>query len=408
MESRADKQVLADAADHRRQRGTNQSGMRDYNQRLVLSLVRRRGSLSKTDIARITGLSTQTISVIMRELELDGLLRRGAPVRGKVGQPSIPMSLDPNGAYFFGLKIGRRSATLVLIDFVGTVLAMHTLRYPFPTPEKTIGFVRRSVSGIQASLKAEQNRRIAGLGIAMPFELWKWADFVGAAPGTMDVWRDIDIRAQIAVDLPFPVYLQNDATSACCAELVFGETGGISDFVYYYIGAFAGGGVVLNQSLYEGRTGNAGALGSMPVPGPDGRPAQLIDLASIAMLEKMLSASGSRPVDLWTSPSQWGDLGEELDDWIGKSGRALAYATLAASTVIDFEAAVIDGWMPPDVRRRLVETVRAEIVKLDSEGIRLPEIREGTVGHHARALGGASLPLSDRFLTGPAVSSKAP
>ena len=135
---------------------------------------------------------------------------------------------------------------------------------------------------------------------------------------------------------------------------------------------------------------------------------ELDDSQVLAVLEKMLSASGSRPVDLWTSPSQWGDLGEELDDWIGKSGRALAYATLAASTVIDFEAAVIDGWMPPDVRRRLVETVRTEIVKLDSEGIRLPEIREGTVGHHARALGGASLPLSDRFLTGPAVSSKAP
>ncbi|HVW54803.1 MAG TPA: ROK family transcriptional regulator [Rhizobiaceae bacterium] len=381
--------------------------MRDFNQRLVLSLVRRRGSLSKTDIARITGLSTQTISVIMRELELDGLLQREAPVRGKVGQPSIPMSLNPNGAYFFGLKIGRRSATLVLIDFVGTVLAMHNLLYPFPTPEKTISFVRRGIAGIRASLAAEQDRRLAGLGIAMPFELWNWADSIGAAPGAMDVWREIDIRAQIASDLPFPVYLQNDATSACCAELVFGETGGISDFVYYYIGAFAGGGVVLNQSLYGGRTGNAGALGSMPVPGPDGRPAQLIDLASIARLEKMLSRSERQPIDLWTSPSEWGDLGDALEIWIESSGKALAYATLAASAVIDFEAAVIDGWMPADVRRRLVEAVRAEIVTLDSEGIRLPEIREGTVGHHARALGGASLPLSDRFLTGPAVSSKA-
>jgi len=381
--------------------------MRDFNQRLVLSLVRRRGSLSKTDIARITGLSTQTISVIMRELELDGLLQREAPVRGKVGQPSIPMSLNPNGAYFFGLKIGRRSATLVLIDFVGTVLAMHNLLYPFPTPEKTISFVRHGIAGIRASLAAEQDRRLAGLGIAMPFELWNWADSIGAAPGAMDIWREIDIRAQIASDLPFPVYLQNDATSACCAELVFGETGGISDFVYYYIGAFAGGGVVLNQSLYGGRTGNAGALGSMPVPGPDGRPAQLIDLASIARLEKMLSRSECQPIDLWTSPSEWGDLGDALEIWIESSGKALAYATLAASAVIDFEAAVIDGWMPADVRRRLVEAVRAEIVTLDSEGIRLPEIREGTVGHHARALGGASLPLSDRFLTGPAVSSKA-
>lgn len=50
-------------------RGSNQSGMRAYNERLVLSLVRQQGALAKTDIARITGLSAQTVSVIMRALE---------------------------------------------------------------------------------------------------------------------------------------------------------------------------------------------------------------------------------------------------------------------------------------------------------------------------------------------------
>src|SRR6185312_12448109 len=106
------------SGDSRFHRGTNQSGMRDYNERLVLTLVRQHGSLAKTEIARVTGLSAQTISVIMRGLEEDGLLVRGAPVRGKVGQPSIPMSLNPDGAFFLGLKLGRRSADLVLIDFL--------------------------------------------------------------------------------------------------------------------------------------------------------------------------------------------------------------------------------------------------------------------------------------------------
>jgi hypothetical protein len=91
------------------QRGTNQAGMRAHNERLVLSLVRRHGALSKTEIARMTGLSAQTVSVIMRGLEADRLLRREAPQRGRVGQPSVPLSLDPEGAFFIGAKIGRRS-----------------------------------------------------------------------------------------------------------------------------------------------------------------------------------------------------------------------------------------------------------------------------------------------------------
>ena len=89
-------------------RGTNQSGMRAYNERLVLSIVRRDDGLAKSDIARLTGLSAQTVSVIVRGLEADGLLMRGEPVRGKIGQPSVPMRLVPEGAFFFGLKIGRR------------------------------------------------------------------------------------------------------------------------------------------------------------------------------------------------------------------------------------------------------------------------------------------------------------
>ena len=93
--------------------GTNQSGVRDHNERLVLSILRRDGALAKADIARRTGLSAQTISVIMRALEEDGMLLRDAPRRGKVGQPSVPMRLNPDGAYFFGGMIGRRWTCLL-------------------------------------------------------------------------------------------------------------------------------------------------------------------------------------------------------------------------------------------------------------------------------------------------------
>jgi predicted NBD/HSP70 family sugar kinase len=398
----------ADPAESRFHRGTNQSGMRDANERVVLSLVRRHGSLSKTDIARMTGLSAQTVSVIMRELENEGLLLRQEPIRGKIGQPSIPMALNPDGAYFLGLKIGRRSAELVLIDFLGKVRASRQMSYRYPAPHETVEFVTEGLTQIRAGLTAAQEKRIAGLGIAMPFELWNWADTAGAPREVMNQWRHRDIRSDIQAQCSFPVYLQNDATSACGAELVFGQTGGLRDFIYFYIGAFAGGGIVLNGSLYSGPSGNAGALGSMPVPGPGGKPIQLIDIASIAILEQALTAKGQDASYLWTSPEDWGDLGDDLDTWVERAASALAYGVVAASSVIDFEAAIIDGWMPASVRRRLVAATQAAIGKVDVEGLRIPSVREGTVGIHARALGGASLPLSERFLVSANALSKGP
>ncbi|MER8841450.1 ROK family transcriptional regulator [Mesorhizobium sp. M0913] len=407
METGITRHGSPDAAESRLHRGTNQSGMRDHNERLVLSLVRQHGSLAKSDIARMTGLSAQTVSVIMRELEEDDLLVRQAPLRGKIGQPSIPMALNPDGAYFIGLKIGRRSAELVLIDFLGNVRSMLQHSYRYPAPRETVEFVASGMKKMRGELTPAQDKRIAGLGIAMPFELWNWADTAGAPREIMDEWRHRDIRADIQAQCEFPVYLQNDATSACGAELVFGHAAGAArDFVYFYIGAFAGGGIVLNGRLFGGPTGNAGALGSMPVPGPDGKPTQLIDVASIAMLEKALNARGIEASHLWTSPGDWGEIGAELDDWIASASQALAYAILSASSVIDFEAAVIDGWMPLAVRRRLVDAIIQAIGRIDGEGLRLPAVREGTVGIHARALGGASLPLSERFLIGSTTISR--
>ncbi|WP_162737240.1 ROK family transcriptional regulator [Phyllobacterium pellucidum] len=386
--------------------GTNQSGMREHNERVVLSLLRQHGSLAKTAIARMTGLSAQTSSIIMRMLEADELLTREEPLRGRIGQPLIPMSLNPEGAFFFGLKIGRRSAHLVLIDFVGNIRSLLHISYDYPAPEPIFTFAEKAIDDMTKGLTERQRDRIAGIGIAAPFELWKWADTLGGPQEIMDQWRDCDIRARIEALCPYPVYLQNDMTAACGAELVFGKTKDISDFVYFYIGSFIGGGIVISGNLYPGRSGNAGALGSMPVPGPDGTPRQLIDVASITALEKVVASLGRDPSPLWASPEDWGPMGAELDAWINQASKAIAQAVVAASSVVDFEAAIIDGWMPADVRARIVAAVRLHVGTFDLEGLQLPAIFEGTVGIHARAIGAASLPLADRFLIGQKIYRK--
>lgn len=379
-------------------KGSNQTTVRAYNERVVLSLVRRFGSLAKADIARSTGLSAQTVSVIMRALEEDGLLLRGEPVRGRVGQPSVPMSLNPDGAFSFGLKIGRRSADLVLIDFLGNV--RHRLRrtYRWPTPEPILSFVDEAMLELAAKLEPQERARIAGVGVAAPFELWNWAEEVGAPASEMDAWRGFDLQAEIAAVSAYPVFLQNDATSACGAELVFGAGTRHPDFVYFFIGSFIGGGIVLNSSLYAGRTGNAGALGSMPVPDEKGGTRQLIDAASIFVLEAMLKEQGIDPSPLWYAPEDWVDFGKPLTDWINLTSRALAHAIVTSASVIDFGAAIIDGGFPEWVKLRVVSATREAVNRFDLQGIELPEIIAGEVGSHARSIGGASLPLYSRYL----------
>jgi predicted NBD/HSP70 family sugar kinase len=258
--------------------------------------------------------------------------------------------------------------------------------------------VINGIAELEARLTEDERGRIAGIGIAAPFEMWSWAQEVGAPQKEMDRWRGVDLRADIANQVNYPVFLQNDATSACGAELVFGSGQNYPDFLYVFIGSFIGGGVVLNSALFSGRTGAAGAIGPLPVQGRDGSTVPLLKIASIFVLEDMLRDNDVDPTPLWFSPDDWVDFGELLERWVQNTAAALAQAVLAAASIIDFASVIIDGGFPDWVRARIVEATKKALDLHDLQGVAVPEIRAGAVGSQARAIGGASLPLFSRYL----------
>ena len=379
-------------------RGSNQSGLRAWNEKLLFTLLHTQGAMPKAEIARVTGLSAQTVSVIIRALEQDGFLEKREPVRGRIGQPSVPMSLAADGAYFLGLKIGRRSSEMILIDFHGTIRARIARRHDWPEPESAREFALSAAQDLAMHLPVSHRGRVAGLGIAQPFQLWDWAASLDAPQTVMDRWRTADLCSDLTRALPYPVFMRNDASAACEAELVFGNTTLPRDFVYFYIGFFIGGGVVLNGTLHTGESGNSGALGSMPVRAPDGTMVQLIELASIHGLEKRLARAGLDPALPWKSPEIWPIPEEIITEWMDTAAEAIAQAIVACLAVIDFKAVVIDGWFPATVRERLTEKVQAATSRMQLAGLNAPTIQPGSLGIGARALGAAALPLTDRFL----------
>ena len=379
-------------------RGSNQSGMRAFNERLVLSIVRQAGPMPKAAIARMTGLSAQTVSVIMRALERDGLLTKGEPVRGKVGQPSVPMGLAQDGAFFLGLKVGRRGSELSLVDFKGHMKSHTRKRLERSTPDAVVAFAHAAIAEILEQLHETQRARVAGLGIALPFRLWDWEDESGQHITALDAWRTHDIAADISSAWDFPVYLCNDASAACGAELVFGSRKKPRDFLYVYIGYFVGGGLVLDSALYTGKSGNAAALGSVPIVTASGDARQLVDVASLVTLERMLLDVGEDASAIWERKGSWAISQEVLGAWLAQAAQGLAQAIVTSTCLIDVETVLIDGSMPQDVRGELVQHVVSALGRLTVPGIAFPEIAEASIGYDAKTLGAASLPLADRFL----------
>lgn len=378
-------------------RGVNQSGVRDHNERLLLTLLLRNGPMAGSELARLANLSPQTVSIILREMEAEGLLTRGAPIKGKVGKPSVPMRLAEGGVLSFGCKIGRRSTVLLLADFRGTVLHELQITYSYPMPEPIFRFLRDGITAILAQCTPGERARICGVGIGTPFEIWRWNEVVGAPPEEYAAWREADFPAELAKVTTLPVYIVNDATAGCQAEHIYGRGKEFRDYAYFFIGAFVGGGIALNHSVYQGHQGNSGALGSLRSFGPQGETQQLVDTASIHLLEARLAENGLDPRELWTQPQDWSRFGRYVEPWLGRTAQELAKASLSVCAVIDFEAILIDGAFPEAVKHELVERTRRYLVNQDMRGLIAPRIEAGAVGFNARAIGAAASPLFEHY-----------
>ncbi len=381
-----------------RPRGSNHVGMRQFNERVVLHAIRLNGSLPKAEIARLTGLTAQTIGLITTRLEDDGLLIRHEPLRGRIGQPSVPMALNPDGAFSVGIKIGRRSADLLLVDFTGAVRRRESMRYTFPDAQTLLPAIKTHMTAIQDGLGALA-LRLVGVGLAAPLNLGGWHKLLGLPPTVSDEWNHIDLSAQVQSFTDAPVSFAKDTSAACVAELVAGRGRDLKSFLYLFVDTFVGGGLVINSHLHNGVHGNAGAVASLPLQVSTGKgiPEQLLAHASLWELEQRFKEHGLDPTAAYDARAMEAPFEDLTSAWIASASLALAQCVVSGTAFLDIDAVVIDGSFSRDMLARLIDHTEAALATYDWEGLYPATLVAGSIGSDARALGGALLPLHENF-----------
>jgi predicted NBD/HSP70 family sugar kinase len=379
-------------------RGSNHNGMRQFNERIVLRAIRHAGAIPKADLARLTQLSTQTVSIIVNRLLDDGLLLKQDRIRGRIGQPSVPLSLNPDGAYSIGLQVGRRNLEVVVTDFVGHIRHTWQHHYPFPSPAEVIPKMAEGLAHMQQSMGADWSR-VVGIGLSAPLSLHAWGDLMGAeASVAMADWEQIDLLQTLQHMTPLPVEFAKDTTAACVAELVQGRGRELPHFLYVFVGTFIGGGLVLDGHIVNGPRGNAGAIGSFPlVSAEHASNTQLLARASGWQLEQDLISAHLDPL-LVSSDDIMGDAYQTMRQaWLNTAAEALALCVTSASALLDLDAVVIDGSISPALLAALMAHTQAHMDRIRFDGIHRPTLVTGMVGASARALGGSLLPLHVQF-----------
>ena len=386
-------------------RGSNHTGMRQFNERTVLRAIRHEGAIPKADLARLTQLSSPTVSIIVNRLLDDGLLLKQERIRGKMGQPSVPLAINPHGAYSIGLQVGRRSLEVVVTDFLGQMRHQWQHTYPYPSPTEVLPKIKEGLKLMQKRMGPDAWKRTVGIGLSAPLAMHQWGDLMGKkAQKAMVDWEHIDLVHEVQAMSALPVEFAKDTTAACVAELVQGLGRDVPNFLYVYVGTFVGGGLVMDGHIVSGPRGNAGAIGSMPIGLPPlgtranaNTPAQLLQLASGWQLEQALMDAGHDPLLVQQDAIMSPEFSAFTQAWLSQAAKALAMSATSAAALLDLDAIIMDGSLNPKLLQALIQQTEASLAQFSFDGIHQPQVLAGRVGNHARALGGALLPLHVQF-----------
>jgi predicted NBD/HSP70 family sugar kinase len=235
------------------------STIRDINRQIVLNYVRERGPISRAEIASETELQRSTISLIVDELKLGGLLEE---VYGEStgGRPPGLLSLRTVDAVAIGVDVGTSRTILATSDLAGRVLEQEEFETD-PCAEKTIAQI------VKCARKLIRNSggTVEGIGVSLP-------GMVEPETGTALFiphfkWSNLEISQELKAATGLPVSADNDANAAALAELWFGraEVRDVRDFIVVLIHEGVGTGIVFDGQIYRGKSGAAGEFGHMTI-----------------------------------------------------------------------------------------------------------------------------------------------
>lgn len=232
--------------------------IRDINRQIVLNYVRELGPISRADIARETALQRSTISLIVEELRVDGLIEE-ASGESTGGRPPSLLSLRTADAVAIGVDLGTVKTVMATSDLAGRVLEQEEF-----STDKDVTRTLAKIVGCAQRLIGKNSGTIEGIGISLP-------GVVDPESGHLFVphfsWRNEPIAETLTLATSLPVSIDNDANAAALAELWFGqpEIREVRDFILVLVEEGVGTGVVFDGQVYRGEGGTAGEFGHMTI-----------------------------------------------------------------------------------------------------------------------------------------------
>jgi predicted NBD/HSP70 family sugar kinase len=384
--------------------------LRELNSRRVIDALRERGQASRAEIARATGLSRSTVSSIVADLMVAGLIREeedgtGVAQGDQGGRPPVLLSLNPAAGLALGVDFGHTHLRVAVSDMAHEVLAEswreldvdHSAGEGLDAAAELVGEVLRD-AGVDRD-------RVLGVGMGLPGPINQVNGTVGS-PAILPGWVGVDAAAEMSRRLELPVQVENDANLGALAEFVWGSGQGHSELIYIKLSSGVGAGLLLGGRIYQGVGGTAGEIGHTVVQEGGaicrcGSRGCLETVASARAIAAMLSESRGEAI----STKRLLDLAAEADSpaarLIEEGGREIGTAVANLCNLINPDLVIVGGDLSIAgalLTEPILESIRRFAIRSAADQV---TVIPGVLGERAELLGAVALVLhgSDRFFS---------
>lgn len=372
---------------------------REMNRSLIVDALLRAQPLSRAELARITGLSQSTVSVIVEELLRRGYVRETGLGPSAGGRKPVLLELAPDAGVAAGLEITPHQLIGVVTDVFGRI--RHRQVAPIQASDRDVP-LQPILSFLDELLTAPgvDRDRVVGLGVAVPGVVDPESGIVQHSPNLG--WRDLPLGSILQEHTRLRTLVERDVKAAAWGERTRGAARWVDNVVFLKIVAGGiGAGVILDGRLYAGANRHAGELGHIVVD-PSGPPCECGNRGCIG---KFLSNEAflARAATLFSDPRIGFDGVFQALSWGDPRARRLArefgeYLGLAVGLLIntfDPEVVVVGGEM-----MALGEAFLGPARELAQRSRLVPEVRfqlvPALLGDNAGVLGAATLVLESQ------------
>ncbi|HJE55950.1 MAG TPA: ROK family transcriptional regulator [Bifidobacterium pseudolongum subsp. globosum] len=368
----------------------NQDDLRNHNLSVVLNtMLRSTSAFSRADLAKETGLTKATMSLLVSMLIEHRIVKEGAPlVQSVYGRPSTPLNIAGGSVCGIGIQINTDGYGYIVLDLDGSVVAERWIAHDLHNADADALFGELDVmlSEQEKTLRA-QNYRIAGVGLALPGLVTEDGHLLMARNLG---WEDLDL-SRFDLIRHFDVTVANESNMAAVAQLPGyatqrtdeGIVGPNESFLYVSTDIGIGGAIVRAGRVVTGDHGFAGEIGhlSVQMDGPVCRCGRRGCVEAYAGRRSMVEAAGVatgndaaslEAIDEFTRRVEAGD--PVATAVFADAGDAMASMLTSVINLADLDTVIIGGnWsrVPADVLARMAARIQERILARGTLNVRL-------------------------------------